>query len=92
MLYRTLNYEKSGNLGTIHIADPATGQVEVGQLADAKKGAVHYRRPAGRPYKFLFYSAFHIPNSYVGPQARPRRWKKKWSPFFTRSEKILLER
>lgn len=34
MVYQTLNYEKKENVGIIHITGPATGQVEMGQLAD----------------------------------------------------------
>ncbi len=34
MVYQTLHYEKKENVGIIHIARPATGEVEMGQLAD----------------------------------------------------------
>ena len=34
MVYQTLNYEKKENVGIIHIKRPATGRVELGQLAD----------------------------------------------------------
>jgi len=56
---------------------------------------IDYRRKeltlSQKPFS-IPHPPFRMPDSHMGPQARPLRWKKKRRPFLIVSEKILLDR